>query len=128
LGYRLDFPSGKSLVYVTDNELAGGEYEEGPHWRQRFEEFIGDTDLLIHDSTYTPEEYPRYRGWGHSTYAEAVELAVATGAKRLALFHHEPEHGDAAMDQIIERAQEIAARQHGRLEVMAAAEGMTVTL
>ena len=128
LGYRLEFASGKSLVYVTDDELTGGAYEEGPHWRQRFEEFIGDTDLLIHDSTYTPEEYPRYRGWGHSTYAESVELALAAGAKRLALFHHEPEHGDEAIDEIIERAQEIAARKPGRLEVMAAAEGMTVTL
>ena len=113
---------------MTDDELTGGEYGEGPDWRKRFEAFIGDTDLLIHDSTYTPEEYPRYRGWGHSTYAESVELALSTGAKRVALFHHEPEHGDAAMDEILERARETAARKNGRLEVMAAAEGMTVTL
>lgn len=128
LGYRLDMSDGSSLVYVTDDELAGGEYEVGPGWRKRFVEFIGGADLLIHDSTYTPEEYPRYTGWGHSTYAESVELALEAGAKRLALFHHEPDHGDALLDEITERAREIAARGHGRLEVGAAAEGQQITL
>jgi phosphoribosyl 1,2-cyclic phosphodiesterase len=128
LGYRLVMSDGSSLVYVTDDELTGGEYEVGPNWRKRFVEFIGGADLLIHDSTYTPEEYPRYTGWGHSTYAESVDLALEAGAKRLALFHHEPDHGDAAIDEITERAQEHAARRHGRLEVEAAAEGKQITL
>jgi len=77
---------------------------------------------------YTPEEYPRYAGWGHSTFTEAVELAVEAGAKRLALFHHEPEHGDTAIDEITDRAREVAVRRKGRLEVVAAAEGMQLTL
>lgn len=128
LGYRLVMSDGSSLVYVTDDELTGGEYDVGPDWRKRFVEFIGGADLLIHDSTYTPEEYPRYTGWGHSTYAESVELALEAGAKRLALFHHEPDHGDAAVDEITERAREHVARRHGRLEVDAAAEGQQITL
>ena len=129
LGYRLTFPDGKSLVYVTDDELGlGGQYEVSSDWRKRFVEFIGGTDLLIHDAMYTPEEYPRYAGWGHSTYTEAVKLAVEAGAKRLALFHHEPEHGDAAIDEITDRAREVAAQRKGRLEVVAAAEGMQLTL
>jgi phosphoribosyl 1,2-cyclic phosphodiesterase len=128
LGYRLAMSDGSTLVYVTDDELSGGHYEVGRGWRKRFVEFIGGADLLIHDSTYTPEEYPRFTGWGHSTYAESVDLALEAGAKRLALFHHEPDHGDAALDEITERALEIVARRHGRLEVEAAAEGNQITL
>jgi phosphoribosyl 1,2-cyclic phosphodiesterase len=128
LGYRLVMSDGSTLVYVTDDELTGGEYEVGPNWRKRFVEFIGGADLLIHDSTYTPEELPRYTGWGHSTYAESVDLALEAGVKRLALFHHEPDHGDAALDEITDRARELAARSNGRLEVEAAAEGKQITL
>jgi phosphoribosyl 1,2-cyclic phosphodiesterase len=128
LGYRLAMSDGTALVYVTDDELSGGRYDVGRDWRKRFVAFIGGADLLVHDSTYTPEEYPRYTGWGHSTYAESVELALEAGVKRLALFHHEPDHGDAALDEITERAREIVARRHGRLEVVAAAEGQQITL
>jgi ribonuclease BN (tRNA processing enzyme) len=128
LGYRLTMSDGSTLVYVTDDELSGGAYEVERDWRKRFVGFIGGADLLIHDSTYTPEEYPRFVGWGHSTYAESVELALEAGAKRLALFHHEPDHGDTTIDEITERAREIVARRHGRLEVEAAAEGKQITL
>ena len=57
-----------------------------------------------------------------------MDLALEAGAKRLALFHHEPDHSDAALDEITERAREHAARKHGRLEVEAAAEGKQITL
>jgi len=128
MGYRLTFPNGKALVYVSDNELgAGGEYPVGPKWRDEFVAFIGDAELLIHDSMYTPEEYPRYAGWGHSTYAETVELALDAGAKRVALFHHEPEHADSSLDEITNHARELAGRR-GRLEVVLAAEGMKLTI
>lgn len=128
MGYRLERREGRSLVYVTDDELGpGGDYRVGPDWRRRFEEFCGGCDLLIHDSTYTPAEYPTHTGWGHSTFVEAIELAHAAGVKRLALFHHDPEHGDEQMDRIAEQAREAAGRLGG-LEVFAAVEGQTVEL
>jgi phosphoribosyl 1,2-cyclic phosphodiesterase len=128
MGYRLERPGGPSVVYVTDDELGpGGEYEVPKDWRKRFVAFCGGADLLIHDATYTPEEYPAHVGWGHSTWLEAIELANEAGARRLALFHHEPEHADAQMDEIVHRAQEAAART-GRLEVFAATEGQTLNL
>jgi phosphoribosyl 1,2-cyclic phosphodiesterase len=128
LGYRLAMSDGTTLVYVPDDELSGGDYQVGHDWRRRYLAFIGGADLLVHDSTYTPEEYPRYTGWGHSTFAESVDLALEAGAKRLALFHHEPDHSDTALDEITERAQELVARRRGRLEVVAAAEGQQITL
>ena len=51
-------PGGVAVVYVTDDELGpGGHYEVGPKWRERFLQFIGGADLLIHDAMYTPAEY-----------------------------------------------------------------------
>lgn len=129
LAYRLEAPGGASIVYVPDVELGpAGEYTVGPKWRQQFVRFVGGADLLIHDATYTPEEYRTHAGWGHSTFVEAVELARESGVKRLALFHHEPEHTDAATDEIAAEAQQLASRGGGSLEVVAAAEGLQIAL
>jgi ribonuclease BN (tRNA processing enzyme) len=90
-------------------------------------EFLTGVDLLIHDAMFTPDELDRHRGWGHSSNLEAVALAAEAGAKRLVLFHHRPEHDDAAVDRLLEQAREAAAKT-GRLEVTAATEGMQLTL
>ena len=128
LGYRLE-TGGHTVVYVTDDELGpAGQYDVGPRWRERFVQFIGGADLLIHDAMYTPEECRTHAGWGHSSYVEAVELARESGAKRLALFHHEPEHTDEATDVIAAKARDAAARHGGRTEIVAAAEGLKITL
>lgn len=129
MGYRLEHKGGKSIAYVTDDELGpGGDYDVGTNWRARFVQFIGGCDLLIHDATYTPEEYDGHSGWGHSTWREAVDLAREAGCKRLALFHHEPEHDDAQLDREVAKAREHAARTAGSLDVFAATERMTLNL
>lgn len=128
LGYRLTPQAGgPSMAYVTDNELGpGGQYATGRTWRQEFVQFLAGVDLLIHDAMYTPVELDSHRGWGHSSYEEAVALAVEAGAKRLVLFHHEPEHADDAMDGVLAAARQAA---RGRaVDVLAAQEGMHLTL
>ena len=129
LGFRLTpRDGGASMAYVTDNELgSGGDYGVGPDWRREFVRFLTGVDLLIHDAMFTPDEVERHRGWGHSSNLEAVALAGEVGAKRLVLFHHRPEHDDAAVDRLLEQAREAAARS-GRVEVTAATEGMQLTL
>jgi phosphoribosyl 1,2-cyclic phosphodiesterase len=92
-GYRVEF-AGKSACYVTDTEHVPGKHDGAVL------KLIADTDLLIYDATYTDEEYPRFQGWGHSTWEEAVRLAKAARVKTLALFHHEPSHDDAVLDEI----------------------------
>jgi phosphoribosyl 1,2-cyclic phosphodiesterase len=130
LGYRLTpVAGGPSMAYVTDNELgAGGHYDTGSAWRQQFVEFLRGVDLLIHDAMYTPAELEGHRGWGHSTFAEAVALAADAAVKRLVLFHHEPEHDDAAMDELLAAARGEAKRRSGPAEVLAAQEGVQLTL
>lgn len=130
LGYRLTpVAGGASLAYVTDNELGpGGHYAEPASWRKDFVEFLRGVDVLVHDAMYTPAELESHRGWGHSTYEEAVTLAAEAGARRLVLFHHEPEHADTAMDALVAAAQQVARTRGGPAEVLAAQEGMQLTL
>ena len=63
-------------------------------------------DVMVYDSAYTDEEYPKFKGWGHSTWQEALKVANAANVKNTFLFHHDPSHNDDRMDQI---AKEVAA-------------------
>jgi hypothetical protein len=133
LGYRIE-ADGVVVCYMCDHEpysttLWHAESEPGLmdsilHLNDRkHAEFMAGADLVIHDSQYTPEEYPRKKGWGHSTYEYVVEMASAAGAKRVVLTHHEPTHTDDQLDEVQRKAQEIAnMRGHG-LQVSAASEG-----
>ena len=92
-GYRLEF-GGRAACYVTDTEHRDGELDAA------ILDLIADADLVIYDATYTDDEYPRYRGWGHSTWQEGVRLCRAAGARRLMAFHHDPDHDDDQLDRI----------------------------
>ncbi len=130
LDYRLTpVAGGPSMAYVTDNELGpGGRYDTPTSWRKDFVGFLADTDLLIHDAMYTPAELAEHRGWGHSTFEEAVSLAAEAGVKRLVLFHHEPEHGDQTIDALLAAARRQAKAAGRPADVLAAQEGMQLTL
>ncbi len=102
-GYRVEY-GGKSVCYITDTEHRPSGIDET---------IVGlcrGADVMIYDSTYTDDEYPRYRGWGHSTWQEGVRVADAAGVGTLAIFHHDPSHDDAFMDRL---AREAAARRPG---------------
>lgn len=130
LGYRLTPRSGgASLAYVTDNELGtGGDYDVAPTWRRDFVRFLTGTDVVIHDAMYTPTQLEQHRGWGHSTYEEALAVAAEAGVRQLVLFHHEPVHGDDAMDGVLAEARRVAGRLGAVTAVSAAQEGMRLTL
>src|SRR3989475_4083878 len=85
LGFRLTpLTGGPSMAYVTDNELGtGGRYDTPASWRKDFTTFLEGVDLLIHDAMYTPQELETHRGWGHSTFVEAVAVAAEAGAHPL---------------------------------------------
>ncbi len=85
-GYRIS-EGGTTLVYCTDVEYVDGI-------DPNVVELARDADLLIHDAQYTSEELPQKKGWGHCSWEQAVEVAERSGVKRLALFHHDPDHDD----------------------------------
>jgi ribonuclease BN (tRNA processing enzyme) len=57
-----------------------------------------NADILIHDGQYTDEEYKKYKGWGHSTWRHAVEVAIRAKVKKLIVTHHDPDHNDDFLD------------------------------
>ena len=129
LGYR--FSTGnvgdRALVYVSDNELsAEARYDDAPGWRERLVEFVRGASVLVHDTMYTSSEYGSFVGWGHSTHDQAVELALDADVERLVLFHHRPERTDEEVDRCVERCRTLVARRGRALEVIAAAEGMSL--
>lgn len=131
LGYRFSVPGNaeRALVYISDNELgAGATYDTRNDWRKQLVAFVRGAKVLVHDTMYTAEEYDHHRGWGHSTYEDAVQLALDAGVEKLVLFHHKPERSDEEVDQCAERCRALVRQCGGRLEVVAAAEGMTLTV
>ncbi len=82
----------KSFVYCTDVEHMDGIADNVVKLAQ-------DTNLLIHDAQYTAEELEKRKGWGHSSWNQAVEVAKRSGAKNLVCFHHDPDHTDLFLVQ-----------------------------
>ncbi|MGH7289413.1 MAG: MBL fold metallo-hydrolase, partial [Myxococcota bacterium] len=134
LGYRLEC-DGAALVYATDHEphtLHPEDAEPGaplihPEDR-RHVRFLAGADLVIHDAQYTLADFPERAGWGHTPVERAVDYATLAGAKRLALFHHDPKRHDEAMDRVTTAAQARAREAGSALEVFAASEGSVIEL
>jgi phosphoribosyl 1,2-cyclic phosphodiesterase len=146
MAYRLDC-DGASVVYATDTApftdvLLEHEFISTPPrpgdplspdhaaklaaMRDGLVTMCRGTDFLIYDTQFTPAEYLSRPHWGHSTPYDALAIASAAGAKRLALFHHAPERTDDEQDRILEAARE-SARGTG-IEVLAAYEQLEVHL
>jgi len=129
LGYRFTTGNadGRALVYVSDNELSSeARYDDSPEWREKLVSFVRGASVLVHDSTYTAGEYGSFVGWGHSTHEQAVELALDADVERLVLFHHRPERTDDDVDRCVENCRALVASRGRQLEILAAAEGMTL--
>lgn len=131
LGYRIENRNASrgGLVYISDNELGESpEYHSPADWREALVRFARGASLLVHDTMYTEEEYQAHRGWGHSHYADAVALALDAGVERLALFHHNPDRDDAELDRRLAECRDLVARRGSTLDVVAASEGLTLTI
>jgi phosphoribosyl 1,2-cyclic phosphodiesterase len=129
LGYRFTTGNadGRALVYVSDNELSPeARYDDAPDWRSKLVDFVRGASVLVHDTMFTAGEYASFVGWGHSTHDQAVELALDADVERLVLFHHRPERSDDEVDGCVERCRALVARRGRTLEIIAAAEGMSL--
>ena len=122
LGYKVEY-KGKKIVYATDTE----PLEDGQP-PQSLLELSSNADLLIHDAQYLPEEYtgedgsiPK-KGWGHSTYIHAIEVAKLCNVKKLVLFHHDPSHNDTIIERIEKETKKLFQ------EVIIAREGLEIKL
>ncbi len=124
VGYRVEL-DGRVLAYLPDHEPALGTDLVGSRteWISGFA-IARRADLLLHDGQYTEREYEARVGWGHSSTDDAVAFARRVGAGRLVLFHHDPMHGDEALDGILAHAR---ADGDGRpREILLARDGMVL--
>ncbi|MGI8777861.1 MAG: MBL fold metallo-hydrolase [Acidimicrobiales bacterium] len=120
-GYRLE-RGDVSLAYVGTHQASAGLDTVS----QGVLELADGVDLLIHDARLSTAMWQDRYDDGHSTVDYAVLVAREAGARRLALFHHDPDHGDDQIDALLAGARRTAERL-GVDEVFAAAEGTTVS-
>lgn len=120
-GYRIE-SAGKSICYITDTEHREGARDPA------IVQLCRGADVMVYDATYTDAEYPRHRGWGHSTWQEGVRLADEAEVGTLAIFHHDPGHDDSFMDSVAHEAAEArpGTLASGLPRVVVAREGMTL--
>ncbi len=142
VGYRLA-TCGGSIAYLPDVELFRrgrseplGETEivlreHSPmpaEQDRRLVEFVQGCDVLILDAQYTAPEYRSHVGWGHSCVDYSVRFAVEAQARRLFLFHHDPDHNDEQISRMVAGARQLAVRCGSPLIVQAAQEGLELAL
>ena len=121
-GYRVAF-GGAVVAYLSDHQMPLDGSLEAP---ANAIELCRDADLVIHDAQYTSAEFAHKAHWGHCTPEFALAVAARAGARRVALFHHDPLRTDEMLDAATERYQACGAA--AGLEVLVAAEGLTVSL
>ena len=144
-GYRV-MVEGKSVVYMSDNEIdflktsiarRVGEFDDDEREligriereeRQRELAAVRGADILIHDAQYTPCDYDRKRGWGHSCYTDVVHFAIDAEVRSLYLYHHDPTYDDAKIGEIQRDCERIVADRHSSLRCAVAREGLVVEL
>jgi phosphoribosyl 1,2-cyclic phosphodiesterase len=142
-GYRIEM-GGATVAYISDHQQptddgaaatgsagassrgsARGSARGGLPIAESVLELCDGVDLLIHDAQYTDDEFAAKPHWGHCTVDYAVAVALRSGARALALFHHDPDRDDDALDALVDVAR---AQADSSLEVFAAYEGLTVSL
>jgi ribonuclease BN (tRNA processing enzyme) len=91
---------GCSVVFATD-------IEHGDTLDENIIELARGADILIHDGQYSREELLLKKGWGHSSFEQAVEVALRANVKQLLITHHDPEHDDDFLKKAERKCQEI---------------------
>ena len=125
MGYKF-VEDGKSFVFLTDNEL-GSKHRNGGSFEE-YAAFSKDADLLIHDSEYTRDEYHLTKGWGHSTYPEALHLAQKAHVKAFGLFHHNQNRSDRDQDMIVQECRSMNEDNRIDMDCFALTQATTLTL
>jgi phosphoribosyl 1,2-cyclic phosphodiesterase len=128
LGYRLTTPAGKTVAYLTGNEVHPHCSDGVAAARERLVAFLKGVDILIHDATWFDNEYRSHVGSGHSAVSAVLTLAAEARVRRLYLFHHDPSHDDAAIGRMEMIARYFFEQRRLPIHCWAAREGSGVTI
>lgn len=136
VGYKLITSDGV-LAFFPDNEPHVG-HRRSPHavcntdgtalafaksQDQKLIDFVRGVDALIMDTQFDCAEYESHIGWGHGCVDDVVALAMQAQVRNLFMFHHDPNHDDSKITQMLEHAREHVRSRGGSLNVHAAKEG-----
>jgi phosphoribosyl 1,2-cyclic phosphodiesterase len=144
-GYRIQAHD-KTIVYASDNELSfidktiedrKGELDS-QEWqlinamqveeRIKALESIENAHVFIHDAQYTPEDYSKKRGWGHSCFIDTVNFAADAGVKQLYLFHVDPNYNDMKIEDLHRASVKIVHQRDSSMECHIAREGLIIDI
>lgn len=136
LGYRIEC-NGRAIFFTGDHEVHFNIYEPDDEGYAEYQALIEEqrlsiveamrgVDILIADSSYTQEEYPAKKGWGHGTFDSSIQLALDAGVKILYCTHHEPTRSDDELEQVF--AQALSRHDLGGLDVRLAREGVEIVI
>lgn len=144
-GYRIHV-NGKQILYISDNECLYldksikqkyaelSEEEQELYDKMNREEYLaelkllGGADILIHDAQYTPDDYLKKRGWGHSCYVDTINTAIDAGVGELYLYHHDPNYDDGLIEKIYNHCLQIIQQRNSQMKCHVAREGMIIDL
>lgn len=84
--------AGRTVVFLTDCTLDA-------HNAAAAAAFAQGCDLLLIDGQYSPEEWEKYRDFGHNTWLHAAQFGARCGAKTVRILHHAPARTDRALDE-----------------------------
>jgi phosphoribosyl 1,2-cyclic phosphodiesterase len=123
-GFRIEDADKSAITYLTDNELIQGSTDDPT--LDALARFSKNAELVIHDSQYISSDMPGKKGWGHSVVDDVLTLGARAEARKLVLFHHDPNRTDQELDGIgdssIERMKALAPAT----EIVVASEGLTL--
>lgn len=113
-GYRIE-SHGKSVFFTGDHEPPYNIYEPGDAEYAEYQAFVDEkqaaiqkavqgVNMLIADTSYTAQEYPAKKGWGHGTFESSIQIARRAGARVLYCTHHEPTRSDDALEAAFAQA------------------------
>jgi phosphoribosyl 1,2-cyclic phosphodiesterase len=134
-GYRIE-ANGKSVFFTGDHEPPYNIYEPGEDGYAEYQTFVDakaesilngmrGVDVLIADCSYTQQEYPAKKGWGHGTFNSSIQYAKDAGAKMLFCTHHEPTRSDDALEAVFNQVMADHPPQAGDPQYRLAREGET---
>ena len=95
------FPS--EGVEISDSIKITSALHPHPNGANSYRLEIADTVIVY----CTDEQLKEHKGWGHSSWQQSTALAKEANVKKLALFHHNPDHDDETIRIIEENAKKV---------------------
>ena len=113
-GYRIE-NNGKSVFFTGDHEPPYNIYGPDDADFDQYQSFVNEknkavlsamrgVDVLIADTSYTAQEYPSKKGWGHGTFETSIKAAYDAKVKLLFCTHHEPTRSDDDLEAVFNQA------------------------